>query len=293
MIAFRFPLVVVVVVLAGMCWQGRDLRAAEAAGGEFKLVANLAYKSGAGLSEYEQQRCKLDLVLPVGRTNFGTLVWFHGGGLTGGSKSEGFAKQLARAFGVAVASANYRLSPQATYPAYLEDAAAAVAWVCKNIAAHGGDTQRVFVGGHSAGAYLTSMVGLDVRHLAKHGLDAGELAGLIPVSGQTMTHFTVRTERGLGKNNLTADEAAPIFHVRAETPPMLMIMGDHDWPARAEENQYFVAAMKVAGNKGVTYRQFTDRTHGTIGSKLVEAGDPAGEAVRAFIAECGKWRAGK
>ena len=71
---------------------------------------------------------------------------------------------------------------------------------------------------------------------------------------------------------------------------MLMIMGDHDWPARAEENQYFVAAMKVAGNKGVTYRQFTDRTHGTIGSKLVEAGDPAGEAVREFIAECGKGR---
>ena len=193
MIAFRFPLVVVVVVLAGMCWQGRDLRAAEAAGGEFKLVANLAYKSGAGLSEYEQQRCKLDLVLPVGRTNFATLVWLHGGGLTGGSKSEGFAKQLARAFGVAVASANYRLSPLATYPAYLDDAAAAVAWVQGNIAAHGGDTNRVFVGGHSAGAYLTSMVGLDARHLAKHGLGAGALAGLIAVSGQTMTHFTVRT----------------------------------------------------------------------------------------------------
>ena len=72
-----------------------------------------------------------------------------------------------------------------------------------------------------------------------------------------------------------------------------MILGDNDWPARAEENQYFVAAMKVAGNKRVTFRQFADRTHGTIGSKLVEPGDPAGEAVRAFLDECGKGRAGK
>ena len=192
MTAFRFPLLLLV-VLASTPWQARYLRAAEPSGEGFKVVANLAYKSGPTVTEYEQQRCKLDLVLPVGRTNFATLVWFHGGGLTGGSKSEGFAKQLARAFGVAVASANYRLSPQATYPAYIDDAAAAVAWVCKNIAAHGGDTQRVFVGGHSAGAYLTSMVGLDARHLAKHGLGAGALAGLIAVSGQTMTHFTVRT----------------------------------------------------------------------------------------------------
>lgn len=291
MTAFRFPLLLLV-VLASTPWQARYLRAAEPSGEGFKVVANLAYKSGPTVTEYELQRCKLDLVLPVGRTNFATLVWFHGGGLTGGSKSEGFAKQLARAFGVAVASANYRLSPQATYPAYLEDAAAAVAWVQGNIAAHGGDTNLVFVGGHSAGAYLTSMVGLDARHLAKHGLGAGALAGLIPVSGQTMTHFTVRTERGLGKNNLTADEAAPIFHVRAETPPMLLIMGDHDWPARAEENQYFVAAMKVAGNQRVTYRQFADRTHGTIASKLVEPGDPAGEAVRGFLEECRKGRVG-
>lgn len=124
--------------LVGLLGSSSRIRAAEVAGGEFKVVANLAYKSGAGLSEYEQQRCKLDLVLPVGRTDFATLVWFHGGGLTGGSKSEGFAKQLARAFGVAVAAANYRLSPQATYPAYVEDAAAAVAWVHGNIGAHGG-----------------------------------------------------------------------------------------------------------------------------------------------------------
>lgn len=292
MILLRVPFAFLVFGLVGLLGSSSRIRAAEVAGGEFKVVANLAYKSGAGLSEYEQQRCKLDLVLPVGRTNFATLVWFHGGGLTGGSKSEGFAKQLARAFGVAVAAANYRLSPQATYPAYVEDAAAAVAWVHGNIGAHGGDTNLVFVGGHSAGAYLTSMVGLDVRLLAKHGLGAGTLAGLIPVSGQTMTHFTVRTERGLGKNNLTADEAAPIYYVRAETPPMLMIMGDNDWPARAEENQYFVAAMKVAGNQRVTYRQFADRTHGTIGSKLVEAGDPAGDVIRAFLDECRKGRVG-
>lgn len=273
-------------MLASVTLQTPTLHAAETAGGEFQVSGNVAYKSGAGLTEYEQTRCKLDLVAPVGRTNFATLVWFHGGGLTGGSKSEGIAKQIARTFGLAVATANYRLSPQATYPAYLEDAAAAVAWVHGHIAAHGGDTNLVFVGGHSAGAYLAFMVGLDGRYLAKHGLDPKALAGLLPVSGQTMTHFTVRADRGQDKNKIIADDAAPIFHVRKDTPPMLVMMGDQDWPARAEENAYFVAAMKVAGNPGVIYRQFADRTHGTIGSKFLEAGTPDQAAVREFLQNC-------
>ena len=146
------------------------------------------------------------------------------------------------------------------------------------------------MGGHSAGAYLSFMVGLDTRYLAKHGMDPKVLAGLLPVSGQTMTHFTVRADRGQDKNKIIADDAAPIFHVRKETPPMLVMLGDHDWPARAEENAYFVAAMKVAGNAGVSYRQFADRTHGTIGSKFLEAGTPDQEAVREFFQSCIKAR---
>ena len=61
----------------------------------------------------------------------------------------------------------------------------------------GGDPKKIFVAGHSAGGYLTSMVGMDKKYLAKHNIDANKIAGLIPFSGHTITHFTVRQERGI------------------------------------------------------------------------------------------------
>jgi acetyl esterase/lipase len=117
-----------------------------------------------------------------------------------------------------------------------------------NIQHHGGDKSKVFVGGHSAGGYLALMRGADNRYLANAGVDANTVAGFIPVSGQTMTHYTVREERGLGKNNVTADEAAPVYFIRAESSPFLVLYADHDLPARAEENALFVAFMRGAGN---------------------------------------------
>ena len=74
MILLRVPLGFLVLGLVGLVALSSGLRAAEAVGGEFKVVANLAYKSGPTLTEYEQQRCKLDLILPVGRTNFATRI---------------------------------------------------------------------------------------------------------------------------------------------------------------------------------------------------------------------------
>jgi acetyl esterase/lipase len=100
--------------------------------------------------------------------------------------------------GIGVVAVNYRFHPKVTAPAYIEDAAAAVAWTFAHIAEYGGDPNLIFVSGHSAGGYLTSMIGLDKRYLAAHDLDADRIAGLIPYSGHAITHFTIRTERGLG-----------------------------------------------------------------------------------------------
>ncbi len=245
---------------------------------------NIPYKSGHELTGYEKEWCKLDLYLPAQGKNFPTLVWFYGGGLTGGSK-EGLARLAAlfTAKGIAFAAVNYRLSPKVTYPAYVEDAAAAFAWVKTHIAEKGGDPNRVFLGGHSAGAYLSSLITMDGRYLQKYGLKPDAIAGVLPVSGQMMTHFTVRKECGLDANTITSDEAAPIYYTRRDTPPFLIIMGDHDWPARWEENVYFAAAMKAAGNDKIATLQIPDRTHGTIVGKLTEPGDPAAQAMLDFI----------
>ena len=254
------------------------------------VLTNVLYKSGV-LTDYEQQRCVLDVYAPNSQTGFATLVWFHGGGLTAGSKDGADTKQIARSLargGVAVVVPNYRLSPRVKFPAYIQDAAAAVAWTRAHIAEHGGDTGRLFIGGHSAGGYLTLMLGLDKHYLQDFGVAPTAVAGLIPVSGQTVTHFTVRAERGLGKHTITADAAAPVYFTRKDTPPMLVLYADHDMAARAEENAYLVALLQGAGNKRVTGKMVADRTHGSIANKIAGNKDPARHAILDFIKVTGE-----
>lgn len=133
-----------------------------------RLLTDMAYKQGDALTDYEKERCKLDVYLPKEGQGFATLVWFHGGGLKNGDKdgrkitndsvkTAKIARSLAAA-GIAVVAPNYRFSPKATFPAYIQDAAAAVAWVRKHIVGYGGDPARIFIGGHSAGGYFYSII---------------------------------------------------------------------------------------------------------------------------------------
>jgi len=197
--------------------------------------------------EYIAERCVLDIYTPTDREDFPTVAWFHGGGLTGGGK------QIPEALmekGIAVVAANYRLYPNIKAPVYIEDAAAAVAWVIENIKSYGGDPDLVFVSGHSAGGYLASMVGLDTRWLEVHKIDANRIAGLIPFSGHTITHFTVRKERGIEGTRPVVDDLAPLYHVRKDAPPLLLITGDRkmEMLGRYEENAYLMRMMKVVGH---------------------------------------------
>ena len=114
---------------------------------------------------------------------------------------------------------NYRLYPKILTPVYIEDAAAAVAWVFNHIEEFGGDPDLIFVSGHSAGGYLASMVGMDKKWLQTHEIDANRIAGLIPFSGHTITHFTVRKERGIEGTQPVVDDLAPLYHVRKDAPP--------------------------------------------------------------------------
>ena len=249
-----------------------------------KIIPNISYKSGHHLDAYEKERCKLDLYLPSAKIGFATLVWFHGGGLEIGNKTDvnAMARSLARA-GVAVVCPEYRLSPRAKYPTYVQDAAAAFAWTQAHIHTYGGDPNALFIGGHSAGGWLALMVGLDAHYLAAVHSDLSNIAGIISVSGQTMTHFTVRKERGIGRSTITADEAAPIYYARKDTAPILMLYADHDMSARAEEDAYFVAVMKGAGNEHVTGQLISDRTHTSIAAHLVDKADPARLVLLEFI----------
>lgn len=246
----------------------------------YKTEKDVPYRTGDGLSDYARERCKLDVYYPENAKDAPTVVWFHGGGLTGGGKSIPTALKNK---GIVVVAANYRLSPQAKAPEYIEDAAAAVAWTFENAEKYGGTRKRIYVSGHSAGGYLTSMVGLDKRWLKAHEIDADEIAGLVPFSGQAVTHFTIRAERGIEATRPVIDDLAPLYHVRKDCPPLLIVSGDRNKELRGryEENAYFWRMMKEVGHPDVEILEIQGYDHGGMA-------EPAFPLLLKFIKDHGK-----
>ncbi len=213
--------------------------------------------------KYIDSLCTLDIYYPENSKNFATIVWFHGGGLSGGNK------EIPNALlekGFAVIGVGYRLSPKVKAPAYIEDAAAAIAWAFKNMERYGGRTDLIFLSGHSAGGYLTMMVGLDKKYLAKYDIDANRIAGNIPFSGHTITHFNIRKEMGMNDIQPLIDEYAPLYFVRADAPPLVLVTGDPEMEllGRYEENVYMWRMMKLAGHKRTTIYKLEGFNHGSM-----------------------------
>jgi len=235
---------------------------------------DILYRMG-DQSEYMRERCRLDIYYPKQQKDFSTVVWFHGGGLKAGNK---FIPETLKDQGMAVVAVNYRFSPHVTSPAYIEDAAAAVAWVFNNIKQYGGNKEKVFVSAHSAGGYLTSMIGLDKTYLEKYGIDANAIAGLIPFSGHTITHFTIRAENGIDGTQVVVDKYAPLSHIRKDGPPLILITGDRELEmlGRYEENAYMYRMMKVIGHENTILYELDGFNHG-------EMANPAFYILRDFV----------
>lgn len=229
---------------------------------EYELKENIHYYSDTlnQSDKYINERCVLDVYYPKNIKNFPVIVWFHGGGLKGGNKEipEAFKEK-----DVGVVAVNYRLSPKVKSPKYIEDAAAAVAWVFKNITKFGGDTSSIFVTGYSAGGYLALMIGLDKSWLQKHNIDANRIAGIISLSGQTITHFTIREERGIPDTQPVVDSLAPLYHIRLDAPPLILITGDREQEllGRYEENAYLMRMMKLVGHRKTKLYELQGYTH--------------------------------
>jgi len=231
----------------------------------YELKENIPYYDTATQTSdiYIKNRCKLDVYYPKDTTNVSTVVWFHGGGLENGEKHipEGLLEK-----GVIVVAVNYRMHPKVKHPVYIEDASAAVAWTFKNIEKYNGNRKKIFVTGHSAGGYLASIVGLDKSYLQKHDIDANDIAGLIPFSGHTITHFTIRREMGIEGTQPIVDKYAPLFHVRKDAPPMLLITGNRELEllGRYEEVAYFYRMMKVVEHPDVELMELDGYGHNMV-----------------------------
>lgn len=231
---------------------------------------------------YASEHCTVNVQRPT-QDNYPVFVYFHGGGLEGGNRSEGddfTARMLAEGFGVV--SVHYRLSPQAVCPAYLEDAAAAIAWTLEHIQDYGGDPKKVFITGHSAGGYLTAIMGVADQFLKATGHDASELLGIIPSSGQMLTHFTIRKDHDIPMNQAVIDAYAPLHYAHCTKMPMLLIVGGDDMAARVEENALMYAICKANGHDHAHLLVVPGRDHCTIHHAWQDLSDPVAEATLAF-----------
>jgi len=255
----------------------------------FVVKRDINYRIENNLNNYDKERCKLDLYLPENIQDFPILVWFYGGSLKRGDKKDRINVRLASYFaqsGIAVAMVNYRLSPKATYPSYIQDAASSIAWVKKNISNYGGSNKEIFIGGHSAGAYLVLMVALDSSYLGKYGLRPDDdLAGVIALSGQTMTHYTIRDEMGIENPHSTSltDEKSPQYNAKAVTPPIFIVWGERDTRGRIDENKKLIEKLENMGNSKITYKEIPDHTHWGLVKKIPNDDDPLSKEMKAFI----------
>lgn len=193
---------------------------------------------------------KLDVYAPAGkRTGLPVLVFVHGGSWESGSKNGyEFVGRTFAAQGYLTLVAGYRKRPGHAYPAFVEDAALALAFAEDQSSPWGGDGNRVYAVGHSAGAYNLAQAVLDKRYLDAAGFDQGKLKAVATLAGPfdflpLDTHVTIET---FGK---VADlpSTQPVTFARADAPPFLLLTGDQDTTVRPRNSQQLYARLKDLG----------------------------------------------
>ncbi|GIX48233.1 MAG: hypothetical protein KatS3mg131_2444 [Candidatus Tectimicrobiota bacterium] len=196
---------------------------------------------------------KLDLYLPeaAGASGLPTLLFMHGGYWTHGHKEwMGFMAPAFTSLPALFISVGYRLAPAAKYPAALEDCLAALHWAYHHVADYGGDPQRLFVGGHSAGGHLATLMTLRPSLLIAWGLPAAAIKGCIAVSGVYDLSGDLPQDRlrAFLPPQVSAAEASPIAYVAGNRTPLLLVVGEHDFPVLRQQAYAMAAALKAAGS---------------------------------------------
>ncbi len=206
--------------------------------------------------------CLLDLYLPEA-AHFPVFVYFHGGGIESGSRVgvECFLEELTQA-GIAVVSADYRMYPDAKYPDFIEDAALAVAWVKNHIGEYGG-CDGIYVGGSSAGGYLSMMLCFDEKYYKAAGVSPDDIAGYVHGAGQPTAHFNVLKNGGTDPRRVIVDESAPLYHIGTSEhyPPMHFIVSDNDMENRYEQTMLVLSTLKHFGLDGTVTHTVMHGTH--------------------------------
>jgi len=230
--------------------------------------------------------------MPKGKKDVPVIVYFHGGALLKGDKSlgEGLGNKIADS-GIGLVSVNYRLSPKFQHPTHLNDAAAATAWVINNIAAYGGNPQKVYVGGHSAGAYLAALLAIDFSVLQEHNIMNSKVAGTILISPFLFVEETakVRIEKDAIYKTIWGNEpqswikASVTPHILPNRDNILLIYADADEDWRKEQINSFAKKMIAAGNHHILSHEVLNRNHMSIISEISNDDDMIVNLIIDFV----------
>jgi acetyl esterase/lipase len=203
--------------------------------------------AASGLPYGEGPRRTLDIYVP--RHSDGprpVIVFFYGGSWSSGARQGyAFVGRALAARGFVTVVPDYRLVPEATYPGFVEDGAAAVRWVRANAKTYGGDGDRIVLAGHSAGAYIAAMLATDGRWLGK---DRAAVRGLAGLAGPyDFAPFTVGASRAAFGAWPNPAETQPVTHADAGAPPALLLTGAEDTTVRPRNSESLAAKLRAAG----------------------------------------------
>jgi acetyl esterase/lipase len=206
-----------------------------------------------GIAYGEDERQKLDIYVPEGaaKSPYPVLVFFHGGAWRDGEREGyGFLGRAFAARGIVTVVADYRKAPKHLFPAFVEDTASAIAWVNANIGQHKGDSERLYIMGHSAGAHLATMVALDPRWLGAQGLETSAIKGVVGLAGgyDFLPLTTDSSKIALGQWP-RPEETQPITYARADAPRLLLMTGDADTVVKPRNSRSLNTKMHELGGK--------------------------------------------
>jgi len=248
------------------------------------------------------ERQMLDIYAPPGAKNLPVVFWIHGGGWQTGDKTSVQIKPQAFVDkGFVFVSTNYRLLPNVDMATIVRDVARSIGWVHGHIAEHGGDPNRLFIMGHSAGAQLAALICTDDRYLKSEGLSLAIVKGCVPVDGDTFdvpaiieTAETRRRVHGLpqakvghrekfGNDPAKHRDFSAVTHVaRGKGIPPFLILHVAEHPDTTAQAQRLGAVLKDAGIP-VTVFGGRETTHNKINADLGLPDDPATKALFEFV----------
>lgn len=231
------------------------------------LTPSNTFTKTSAIAYGNDPRQKLDIYRPAPAiSNAPVVVFFYGGSWNSGSRSDyGFVGEALASRGIVVVIADYRLYPQVRYPLFLQDGAQAVAWAYQHSAEYGGDPRKLYVMGHSSGAYNAAMLALDPQWLAGVGLSPSVFKGWIGLAGPyDFLPIENRDVRPVFFYPDSPPDSQPINHVSQSAPPSLLIASVDDNLVNPKRNTGGLAKKLRAAGVPVEEFYFTKTSHATL-----------------------------